>query len=170
MDGDEEIPQRVWEKMGANQMCYHNNQQANRQTKRENPRVMLPKVKSCDNNQLQCWKRCKHWETDRHRDGQTDKAKRILLPKFWGIQLDNNIAYVRCINKMHVQIKTQTDIYNRKTGNVKDWPVLSFPKSSQLHDLNSKGGGGILWIVIYFKVYFMVVLVHIMNKHCIFKC
>lgn len=82
MDGDEEIPQRVWEKMGANQMCYHNNQQANRQTKQENPCVMLPKVKSCDTISCSVEKDANiERQTNRHRDGQTDKANRILLPK-----------------------------------------------------------------------------------------
>lgn len=116
---------------GANEMCYHNNQQANRQTKQENPCVMLPKVKSCDNNQLQRWKRCRHWETDKQTQRWTDRQSKQNFVTQILRHLDNNIAYVRCINKMHVQIKTQTDIYNRKTGNVKDWPVLSFPKSSQ---------------------------------------
>lgn len=137
---------------GANEMCYHNNQQANRQTKQENPCVMLPKVKSCDTISCSVEKDANiERQTNRHRDGQTDKAKRILLPKVWGIQLHNNIAYLCCVNKIHVQIKTQIDIYNRQTDNVKNWPVLSFLKSSQLlrNDLNSRrgeGGGG-LWIV-----------------------
>lgn len=36
------IPQRVWEKMGAKEMCYHNNQQANGQTEQENPVLCCP--------------------------------------------------------------------------------------------------------------------------------
>lgn len=65
-------------------MCYHNNQQANGQTEQENPVLCCPE----SNNVITI--RCSvekdaNIETDTEmeqtdRDGQTDKAKRVLLP------------------------------------------------------------------------------------------
>lgn len=51
----------------------------NRQTDKQNrrtPCVMLPKVKSCDNNQLQRWKRCRHRETDKQTQRWTDRQSK----------------------------------------------------------------------------------------------
>lgn len=106
----------------------------NRQTDKQNRRTPCYVAQS-DNNQLQCWKRCKHWDwhrdgIDRQRDGQTDKAKRVLLPnaKSEAHSLTTILLYVCCVNKMLLMI--HKDIYrDRQTRNVLGTSVECYPKS-----------------------------------------
>lgn len=65
-------------------MCYHNNQQANRQTEQENPMLCCPESNNVITISCSVEKDA-NIETDTEmeqtdRDGQTDKAKRVLLP------------------------------------------------------------------------------------------